>query len=208
MKLGLDYVIYSTTLLVVLILPLYLYREKIFTFFYKTDGFNDFVRELKNYLRVKYPKKRFEFSIISKTAQEKDVRVRQSLVIENIISQLIEMPFERTTQDGLNKAKQWYMYDEKSINSLKAPNDWKQRREATWKRDERSCKRCSKPVKLSESATLFVTEIEMGGGYNLENLFTVCMDCNQIFKKDSSEIKFKVSNLDVYDDLYNLVDKF
>lgn len=80
MKLGLDYII-SSSIIIAAIIPIYVYRKNIFSFAYKTDGFTDFVKELKNYLKRTYPKFTFDFSIIGKTTDQQDVRVRQSLIV-------------------------------------------------------------------------------------------------------------------------------
>lgn len=207
MKLGLDYII-TSSIIIFSIIPIYVYRKKIFKFAYKTDGFSDFVKELKIYLKRTYPKFQFDFSIITKSANEKDSRVRQSLVAENMISQLIEFEFKKDTQSGVTRDKLWPGYDEYSKASSKKPTDWKKRRELVWKRDNKSCIRCSKEVKFEEAATSFVTDYELGGGFNVENLFTICLDCNQILNKNDATIKFRASNLEVYEDLYKLVDKF
>ncbi len=207
MKLGFDYVLYSSIILV-MVVPMYIYRKKIFTFAYKTDGFSEFVKELKIYLKRTYPKFNFNFSIITRTADQKDIRVRQSLIVENIISQLIEFEFSPDTQDPIAKDKLWIGYDEYSKPAARKPGDWKKRRNIVWQRDKKSCVRCSKPVKFDEATTSYVTDTEIGGGFNVENLFTICRDCNLILNKDDTSIKFRASNLDVYDHLYALVDKF
>lgn len=207
MKLGLDYIIISS-LIIISIAPIYVYRKKIFSFAYKTDGFSEFVKELKIYLKRTYPKFHFDFSIIAKTSHEKDSRVRQSLVAENIISQLVEYEFERETQSGVSKDKLWIGYDEFSKPGSRKPTDWKKRRELVWQRDNKSCVRCSKEIKFDETITTFVTDFEIGGGFNVENLFSVCTDCNQILNKNDTSIKFRTTNLDAYDHLYKLVDKF
>ena len=207
MKLGWDYVILSS-IIIVSIIPVYIYRKKLFKFAYKKDGFTEFIKELKLHLKRIYPKFQFDYSIISKTSKEKDSRVRQSLVVENIISQLIEYDLDIKTQDGVTRDKLWTGYDELSKNSSKKPSDWKKRRELVWNRDKKSCIRCTKAVQFNDSVTLFVSDYELGGGFNVENLYTVCTDCNQILNKNDSTIKFRASNLEVYEDLYKLVDRF
>ena len=207
MNLGLDYII-SSSVIIASIVPVYIYRKKIFPFAYKTDGFTDFVKELKNYLKRTYPKFSFNFSIIGKTTDQQDVRVRQSLIVEDIISQLINHTHKIDTQDSVTKDKLWIGYDEYSKPAQRKPSDWKKRRLLVWKRDGEVCTRCTKAVKFDEAITSQVRSTDLGGGFNIENLFTVCQDCNLILNKDNSDIKFRASNLHVYDDLYNLVDKF
>jgi 5-methylcytosine-specific restriction endonuclease McrA len=80
----------------------------------------------------------------------------------------------------------WGNYLEKSISSPKLPIDWLQRKEFAWRRDNKCCNRCGKDIQLNEVHNIFVNEIKNGGGYNLENIITLCVDCNKILNTKNS----------------------
>lgn len=179
MVLQWDFIIYST-ILIGAIIPLYIYRERIFSFAYKKGDMEIFIRDIKLHMKKEHPRINIDYSVIEKTKDEKDIRVRQTLIVEDIISQFFGYDFQRRTQGTVSKDKLWTNYDEKSKTNSKAPSDWAQRRELAWNRDHKKCNRCGCETKLKDSASIFVREISDGGGYNVENVITLCSDCNRI----------------------------
>jgi len=176
----LDYtfVIYSS-LLISFLIPLYIYRQKVFSFAYKKGSLDFFIKDVKQHMQRNHPKISFYYLIIEKTKDEKDIRIRETLIVEEIISQFFYHEYEKNTQKGLPKEKLWSTYEEKSFSNPKTPNDWKKRRELAWIRDENKCNRCGTQLKMDDFFTTFVKDIAKGGGYNFENIIVLCSDCNK-----------------------------
>ena len=135
-------------LLTVCLIPLYIYRQKVFTFSYKKGPIEFFVKDLKLYLHNEHPRIHFDYSIIEKTKNEKDIRIRETLIVENIINQFFYYEYEKKTQKGIQREKLWTSYEEKSYTNPKTPSDWKERRDLAWQRDKSKCNRCRTTLKL------------------------------------------------------------
>ena len=69
MRLELDFVIYAS-LLIAALLPLYIYRKRIFRAKYSDNGFSFFIKDLKLHMSEYHPKIKIDYSIIEKTQNE------------------------------------------------------------------------------------------------------------------------------------------
>lgn len=188
MVLDLDFVIYST-LLVLSLIPLYIYRERIFKFKYKNGGnFDLFIKDLKLHMQKHHPKIPIDYSIIGKTIDEKNLKLRETLIVENVVQQFFYFSYDRKTQKSVPREKLWQNYEEKSISNVKMPSDWIQRKELAYYRDNKCCNRCGDPLpSVNDAYTIFIKEIEKGGGYNLENIAILCSDCNKILNSKNEK---------------------
>lgn len=192
-------------LLIILLVFLYFYRKKPTSIKYKnTDDLDLFLRDLNLYMQHNHPKININYSFIEKMKNENNLDIKEVMIIENIVEQFINFKYSKNTQRGLPKDSYWANYLEKSISS-KLPNDWLLRRDYAWRRDNKCCNRCGKNIELNESYTIFVNDIKSGGGYHLENLITLCVDCNKILNTDNS--KNIISSLPLNDKLLILVKK-
>lgn len=195
MNLNIEFVIYAS-LLIALILPLYFYRQRIFSFAYKTGDLEFFLQDLKLHMKKEHPKIHFDYSIVEKTKDEKDIRTREILILEDIVNQFHTFQYTRKTQGLISKDLLWVNYAEKSKSNPKKPNDWASRRKLAWVRDEKRCNRCGTQIADYNYYTTFAKPVEKGGGYNFENLITLCNDCYRI--EDS---KISSTSLELYDKL-------
>ena len=95
MILDLTYVFYSS-LIIVCLLPLYIYREKIFSKNYKNNGgFPLFVSDLKEYMSNFHPKIKIDYSFINRTVNEPNLELRETIIIENVISQFFNYAYAK-----------------------------------------------------------------------------------------------------------------
>ena len=203
MILDMDFVIFSS-LMVACLIPLYIYREKIFSpKRINNGGFHLFLKDLKLYMQNHHPKIDIDYSIIEKTKDEPNLEIRETLIIENVVNQFFNYNYSIKTQDGISKEKHWINYEEKSKSHAKYPSDWALRKEFAWKRDNKCCNRCGNNLTLNETHTSFVKDIKDGGGYNLENIITLCVDCNRIINSENP--KNTISSLVLTDKLMGFV---
>lgn len=203
MSLGIDFVIYSSILLTSLI-PIYIFREKIFKFLYKTEDFETFISELKKHLIINHPSIDFDYSIIEKTKNEENPKTRQTLVVEDILMQFAEYELNIETQHSVNKEFLWQTYEADSIpQKEKLPKDWLRRKDTIWKRDKSKCLRCGLKVEMNDAQVYIIRDIENGGTYHFENLLTLCHDCNRILK--SEDLGKVIKSLNILDDLMHKV---
>lgn len=189
MILGLEFVIYAT-IMVVCLLPLYVYRKKIFKSqkINQTDDFALFLKDVKLHMMKYHPKIKIDYSIVEKTKNEQNIQLRENLVIENIVEQFFYYDYKIKTQESVSRDKLWATYDEKSISNPKLPSDWQQRKEIAWRRENKSCSRCGQNlITLNEVHTIFARDIKQGGGYNLENIIILCGDCNKILNSNNQK---------------------
>lgn len=185
MKLGTEFVV-SGVAIIACLLPLYVYRKRIFAFYYAEEDVNLFLQDVKNYLKREHPRVRFNYdNLLQKTKNEKNLRIRETIIIENLVNQFFIHPYKKTTQLDVGQDKHWTAYHEKSKNNPKYPNDWTLRKKLAWDRDHQQCNRCGNKMKLEDSLTLFVKNIEDGGGYNFENIITICSDCNKVLSSQN-----------------------
>jgi hypothetical protein len=189
MILDTDFIIIGS-IIIILLIPLYIYRKKVYSFFTRQGDFETFEENIKNYLHTYYPKIEFDYSIIQKTKMEKDAKLRQILVIEDLVSQFFDFEYELETQKCIHKDFLWSTYEQncKPIKE-KLPNDWSKRKEFTYRRDNCKCKRCGLNIELIDAQIILIRPLANGGGYNFENLITLCSDCNKILNSQIKSIK-------------------
>lgn len=170
------------TIMVLCLLPLYIYREKIFkSQNNQIDDFALFIKDVKLHMMKYHPKMKIDYSIVEKTKNEQNIKLRENLIIEDIVEQFFNYAYKIRTQETVSRDKLWLGYDEKSISNSKLPNDWQQRKEIAWRRENKSCSRCGQDlITLNDAHTIFVRDIKEGGGFNLENIIILCSDCNKI----------------------------
>ncbi len=199
MILGIDFVIIAG-LLTLCLVPLYIYREKMFSPKHqKDDGFYLFLMDLKNHMKQHHPKINIDYSIIEKTKNEEKFILRETIIVEHIIEQFFDFKYEKRTQSEFPRDKYWGGYEDKSKSNAKYPIDWSQRKEYVYSRQNKSCDRCGEKLLLSTSHTVFVKEPSEGGGYNLENVIILCSDCNIIL--NAKNPKNAISSLSLNDKL-------
>ncbi|MGM0519644.1 MAG: HNH endonuclease [Campylobacterota bacterium] len=196
MNLDIKFIVASLILLSSII-PLYIYREKIISIVYTKGSIKEFINDIKLHMNKYHPFIPINYAIIKKSENEKDIKVRQTIIVENIITQFINYDYEKMTQGTVSKDKLWSGYEKNSVSSTQKPGDWKARRELAWNRDEKRCNRCGQTIELNDSNINFVKNIEDGGGYNVENLLVLCSDCNKVINIED----IKPSSLEVQDRL-------
>lgn len=193
MVLDIDFII-SGSIIIAILIPLYIYRKKVYNFFTRKGDFKTFEENVKNFLETHYPKIKFDYSIINKSKTQKDEKLRQILIIEDLVSQFINYEYELHTQKSIHNDLLWSTYKQncKPIKG-KLPNDWAKRKEFTYRRDNGKCKRCGVNITSSDANVIFIKPIENGGGYNFENLITLCVDCNKILNPNRENKNIKNS---------------
>ncbi len=204
MVLGTDFSILAS-LLIACLIPLYIYREKIFSAKYENNGsFTLFLKDIKSHMQNNHPKIHIEYStIIEKTKNELSLEIRETLIVEEVVKQFFNFEYLKRTQTTVQKEKLWANYTDKSLSNSKYPSDWTQRKEAAWRRDNKCCNRCGINIDLKDTHTNFVREIKDGGGYNLENIIILCSDCNKILT--STNPKNTMASLILSDKLMSFV---
>jgi hypothetical protein len=195
LQLELDFIIYAS-LIIAALLPLYIYRKKIFVAKYSDNRLSFFIKDLKLHMSENYPKIKLDYSIIEKTQSEANLKVRETLIIESIVIQFFNYKYEKKTQGTVPKDKLWSNYVEKSNSNTKYPNDWIQRKDISWKRDNKSCNRCGNKISFEATYTCFVKD---GGGFNVENIIILCSDCNKII--NSTNPRNTIQSLSLNDKL-------
>ena len=191
-------------LIIALIIPLYIYRKEIYKRVYKKGSTKGFLKDCEIYLVSNHPNITFNFNIVSKYEDEKDIRIKETLIVEDFVNQYIEYEYELRTQRTLPKESLWGGYDANSIliKDNKRPVDWARRKEAAWNRDNGKCNRCGIKTKLVDSQALLARQMKDGGGFNLENIVILCSDCSKTVKSDNKQRTAKDLNL-----TYNLMKK-
>ena len=152
-----------------------------------------------------HPKVKIDYSIIDKTENERNIKLRETLIVENVIQQFFDYPYKKQTQESISNDKLWSNYIEKSVSNAKYPNDWPQRKELAWKRDNKCCNRCGDKTTLDNTFSTFVKDIKDGGGYNFENIIILCSDCNKIV--NSTNVKNTTSSLNLNEKLTLFIEK-
>ena len=163
------------------------------------NEFELFLKNVKNHMKKNHPKIKIDYSRIDKKKKDETLEEREKIVIESVIAQYFNSPYEKNTQDGIAKEKYWLNYYEKSVSNSKFPSDWPLRKEAALRRDDSNCNRCGQRLTYDESTTTFVKDINKGGGYNLENIIILCSDCNRIL--NTSNPKNTMYSLTLNDEL-------
>lgn len=203
--LGTDYVISSIIWLTAIFAFVFTFRKPIMKLLYPQTSLDPFVSKLKHYLEKNYPKITFDLSIIGTSKSEKNPDTRKYIIASDILEQYKKLPlnpnkFPKSTPTSLR----WdgYIFNCEPDRD-KLPPDWAKRKNALIIRDHKQCLRCSKPVTLSTIEIHLIRSIEDGGKYYLENLISVCKDCEKILSNDPK----KMANLHIKDDLEILVEK-
>jgi len=185
------------SILILSLIPLFIYRKRIYRRFNKTDDTSLFEEDVKIYLTNNYPKIKFNYDALKKFDNEKNIQVKQILKIEELIKQFVNFKYELSTQKGVHHTMLWSGYDQNSklLKDNKYPKDWARRRKAAWTRDEGICNRCGYKTKISEANALLAKQMKDGGGFNLENIVILCNDCARIIKSSNLEKTSKDLNL-------------
>ena len=204
MVLDFQFIIFGTIIILCLV-PLYIYRKEIYNRFYKSGDIKKFIRDVDGYLSVTYPKIRFNFDIVKKVEDEKDIRIKEILIVEDIVGQFVYHEYELYTQTSVEKDKLWNGYDSNSklLKDNKLPIDWSQRKEAAWFREEGKCNRCGIKSRLVDSNALLAKQMKNGGGFNLENIVILCNDCTRVIK--SANLEKTRKGLNILDNLMRKV---
>lgn len=204
MVLDISFII-AGTLIILMLIPLYIYRKEIYSKFSKKGNIKTFIRDVDSYLTTHYPKISFNYEILEKMDEEEDIRRKQILIIEDLVGQFVYKNYMLNTQKTLSKDKLWSGYDQNSklIKDNKRPIDWAQRKEAAWFREDGKCDRCGSKSKLIDSNALLAKQMKDGGGFNLENIVILCNDCTRVIK--SSNLEKTRKDLQILDNLMRKV---
>ncbi len=203
MVLDITFIILSS-LIILSLIPLYIYRKQIFKSAYKKGQIDLFIKDLKLHMKTHHPRITISYSIIEKTIHEKDIRIRETLIVENVLNQFFNYKYEKETQIDIKRENHWPTYEDNSKSNSKVPIDWQKRKEFSWKRDNGKCNRCGQEINIKDTITVFVKDIQNGGGYNFENLINLCSDCNKI--THSKNANSTISNLLLNDKLMFFVE--
>lgn len=199
MVLGNDFTFFAT-LLIIILLPLYIYRKKVFKFLYNKGDIKSFVKDLSTFLNDTYPKIRFSTNGIDLNDQSNDPRTLKVIIIEKFLNQYINFDYKIKTQNSVNKDMLWATYEMDSIPKKGPVKDLIKRKEYLLKRDDNRCNRCGKYIKKDSSNIELVKSVEDGGTYHFENLTLLCSDCSRIVNsKNPSNI---LLDLSIYDLLF------
>lgn len=197
--------VFAGLLIILVLVPLYIYRKKIFTPIKRKGNLKQFIREVDAYLSNNYPKIKFDYSIIDKLNEEDNIKTKEILIIEDLVKQFTYQEYELSTQETISKNKRWNGYEQNSvlIKDNKLPKDWAQRKESAWYRDEGKCNRCGCKSKLADTHALLAKQMRNGGGFNLENVVILCNDCTRIIK--SANLERTRKDLQILDNLMRKV---
>lgn len=196
----------SGLIIIIILIPLYIYRKEIYNSFYKQGNIKQFLRNVDAYLSSTYPKIRFDFSKLEESVEEeKDIRIKETLIVEELVRQFAYYEYELNTQATVSKDKLWSSYDTNSklVKDNKLPIDWNQRKEAAWIRDKNKCNRCGNKTKLVDAQALLAKQMKNGGGFNMENIVILCHDCSRVMK--SANIERTRKDLNILDNLMRKV---
>jgi hypothetical protein len=201
--LGVDFSISSTLLLIVVFSFMYIFRKKIFFFFYKNQDLEHFIFEIQEYLKTTYPQFKFDFTFIN-SLQENNPDAKKYEILDNIIMQYMNYPYKPNVTKPF-KEKLWdsYVFFSKP-DGTKQPKDWMKRKNAVLNREDKRCQRCSKKITLLKSDLLMIKPIDDKGTYYLENLVIVCNDCIKI-EKSKKDSKIDLKTLTIKENLYTFI---
>jgi hypothetical protein len=181
------------------------YATKKPIFSIKSDNkFDFFLKNVSLHMRRYHPKIPIDYSFVKLFKNEKNLKIRETIVVQEIVSQFYSFHFAKTTQEAIPKEKLWPTYVD-NPKTPSYPNDWLQRKEFAYVRDLKSCKRCGKNLlSLNEVYNTFVRPIESGGSYNFENIITLCIDCNKILNSNNQKSS-TINSLKLYDELLDFI---
>lgn len=170
----------------------------------KSDEFGIFLEILESYMKVNHPKIKIDFSVSKEFENETNLKVKKSLMIENVVKQFLNFEYTKVTQKSIPKEKLWQGYNLNSTSNFKYPTDWLKRKEFAYRRDNRCCNRCGKFLnELTDAHTSFVKDIKDGGTFHFENIIILCSDCHKIL--DYTDKSKGVLHISLNDKLLNLV---
>ncbi len=199
--LGLDFIVLSTILIIVIFALLYYFRDKLFKKKYEDTNINLFITHIKKYLKENHSKIYFDYSIIDKSVTEPNPTARAYTIIDNLISQFILAPIDiKHTPNPIGQDQLWdsYTFNAKPIGT-KLPDDWTQRKMIVLQRDKNICQRCGAHTKPENAYLFLIKSIKEGGQFYLENLIIICRDCNKVHTK--KDLKY----LDIQDELNSFI---
>jgi len=198
---GNDFIISSTILIVGIFSLLFIYRKKVFKFYYKDTPFDKFIQNIKKYLKENHSKIDFDFSIIDKSSIEPNPTARQYLICDNLIEQFIAIELKNIPiPKPISQNQLWDKYTFNSRpNGLKLPEDWVKRKMLVLTRDNNTCQRCGVFTKIENAHLILIKSIKEGGQFYLENLVIICKDCQKITTK--KDLKY----LDIRDNLNSFI---
>ena len=180
MILGLDFTILSIIITITL-LPLYIYRKKVFRFLYKKENLQTLLRDMEIFLKNTCPKIKFDFSKVDIKDKTISADTKKVLIIESALNQYINFVYNIKTQVNINKDLIWGSYEIDSIPKKNStPKDLLKRKDLTFKRDNEKCNRCGKKIKMDTSMLFLLKDIDAGGTYHFENLTVLCNDCYKV----------------------------
>ena len=198
MNLGVDFII-GASIIIFALLPLYIYREKIFKFIYKKGDIKTFLKDLDFHLREIYPYVNFR-KINLEDDDTTEESTQKIIYIEKYLNQYLNKEYEKRTQKCISKDLLWQSYEiDSTPKKGHAPKDLAKRKDFVLKRDNNRCNRCGKYIKMDTSALTFIKELEDGGTYHFENLTVLCNDCNRVIKSQNPSNILK--DLHIYDEL-------
>ena len=171
----------------------------------KIDEFEIFLEILESYMKTNHPKIKIDYSVSKHFENETNLKVRKSLMIENIVKQFQNFEYIKTTQKSIPKDKIWNGYNLNSATNFKYPVDWLKRKEFVYRRDKGCCNRCGKFLaELTDVHTAFAKEIKDGGTYHFENIIILCFDCYKIVDFNQNDSKGNL-HISLNDKLLDLV---
>lgn len=203
--LGLDYIISSLIWLLVIFSIVFVFREHIKNYFYPQVSLDLFLSKLKHYLNENHPKIPFDFSIIEETKNEKNPDIRKFAIVGSMIEQYKKYPLKQADYPQATPTSlRWdsYVFNCEP-NKDKLPPDWEKRKNALIIRDKKSCLRCGKKVTQFTIAVHLIRPLSDGGKYHLENLLSLCKDCEKVLSKDPK----KIATLQIKEDLEEIAIK-
>lgn len=171
----------------------------------KDDSLDVFFKAIELYLEKNHPKIKIDYKNIELPKDEKNLKIKQTLAVENIMEQFYDYKFPIISQESISKEKLWSSYEFNNTQKNSYPNDWLKRKELAYIRDNSCCKRCGQQlITVNEVHTSFVRPIKDGGGYNFENILTLCSDCNRIIESKANKLSV-INSLKLYDNLLSFI---
>jgi hypothetical protein len=189
MNLDTDFIIISGILLVML-LSLYTYRKKVKAVLTKSSDADLLLKDIQVYFTNRHPLIDINYSGVKKIIDQNDKSVVSLMIIDHIIMQYFNADIKIDTPRQLQKEMLWSNYEELSIPIKdKIPKDWRKRKEMAFLRDKKSCVRCGQKLEFKNAMPHLLKSIEEHGTYHLDNIVTLCSDCNKVLN-----LKAKGSN--------------
>lgn len=179
---DLDYNLFFVALILfLLVLIVVIYKILLHQSNSSKKSLQSFKTELRIFLKNSFPNIAFDYAIYQQISEEKESSVKQMLIAENIALQFARFDFKRQTQPSIQSNLLWSSYEfDSTPRKNKAPKNLSKIKELAYKRDNASCLRCGRLLKLEHAHMAFVKSINKGGTYHFENIMTVCVNCNRV----------------------------